>query len=236
VSSGRGKVWVEGRGPRGYAPPQPTRRPGRSSFKLPQCWLWTEAMTRPLSRFFVFVGHWNILSPQNAPIITGVACELLGARGWMNPMAKILGSSIVRASGPTESAPMCEAVQGRIKTQLAWCCCPERAYFLPGLQDRAIQEKNFSSTPWTYFPNGPNAAVSVEPTLIRHCLCRPIDIMLWKEMGQPPKQNSGNRTYCFTLLAYQDDRITSVSVCLLYMTQYIDYWIEWIIDWEQWTS
>ena len=29
-------------------------------------------------------------------------------------------------------------------------------------------EKNFSSTPWAYFTNGPNAAASIAPTLIRH--------------------------------------------------------------------
>ena len=34
-------------------------------------------------------------------------------------------------------------------------------------------EKNFLSAlwPWAYFTNGPNAAASIAPTLIRHCRC-----------------------------------------------------------------
>jgi len=35
-----------------------------------------------------------------------------------------------------------------------------------------IQKKKLNSTPgpWAYFMNGPNAAASIAPTLIRHCL------------------------------------------------------------------
>ena len=33
-------------------------------------------------------------------------------------------------------------------------------------------EKKSPSAPWAYFTNGPNAAASIAPTLIRHCRCR----------------------------------------------------------------
>ena len=41
-----------------------------------------------------------------------------------------------------------------------WCAQPRNT------------EKNSTSWPWAYFTNGPNAAASIAPTLIRHCLSR----------------------------------------------------------------
>jgi len=35
----------------------------------------------------------------------------------------------------------------------------------------ARPEKNSTPWPWAYFTNGPNAAASIAPTLIRHCVC-----------------------------------------------------------------
>ena len=41
------------------------------------------------------------------------------------------------------------------------------------VHNQEIQKRNSTLWPWAYFTNGPNAAASIAPTLIRHCLDLP---------------------------------------------------------------
>jgi len=67
-------------------------------------------------------------------------------------------------------------------------------------------QKKFSSTPWpwAYFTNGPNAAASIAPTLIRHWQYRSSALNVLKNIrsitqGRPRRYANRKLTYRYTI-------------------------------------
>ena len=55
----------------------------------------------------------------------------------------------------------------------------------PAVRNQENREKKSPSAPWAgaYFTNGPNAAASIAPTLIRHCLP---EVQIWRLPNRKP--------------------------------------------------